>query len=111
MNTVSNIQLVIEQENVKSRFKQALSSLVESHTVQGNVFAIDYRRNPVEVSNGYFVEEKEFDNLNDLIKEMQLNQAVSINEDKFILGHVEQQLSNCDENAKVLDIEYLKYIR
>lgn len=111
MTTKSNIQIAIEQENIKNRFKHTLSNLVESYTVKGNVFAIDYRKIPVEVSNGYFVEEKEFDNLNDLIKEMQLTQAVSINENKFILGHIEQQLSNCDENAKVLDIEYLKYVR
>lgn len=111
MNTKSNIQLVIETENIKSRFKSALSKLVESYEIKGNVFALDFRKSPVEVSDGYFVEEKTFDNLSDCINEMKLDQAISINEDKFILGHVEQQLANCDESLKVLDIEYLKYIR
>ena len=109
MNTKSNIQLIIEEDNIKSRFKSALARLVEKYEIQGNVFALDLRKNPVEVSEGYFVEEKTFDNLDDCIKEMNLTQAVSINEDKFILGHVEQSLSLCKE-GKVLDITFLKYV-
>lgn len=109
MNTKSNIQLVIEEDKIKSRLKTALAKLVESYEIKGNVFALDLRKNPVEVSNGYFVEEKTFDNLDDCIKEMSLDQAISINEDKFILGHVKQSLSLLDKE-KVLDIAYLKYV-
>lgn len=111
MNTKSNIQLIIEEQNIKNFFKQALSRLVESYNVEGNVFAIDHQRKPVELTNGYFVEEKTYDNLNDCVNEMKTNQAVSINEDKFILGNIRQTLNECEEGKKVMDIEYLKYIR
>lgn len=111
MNTKSNIQLVIETENIKNRFKRTIKNISESYTVKGNVFMIDYRKNPVELVDGYFVECKEFDNLDDCIKEMKLNQAVSINENKFILGDVKEHLEDCEEGKKVMDVEYLKYVR
>lgn len=111
MNTKSKIQLLIEEDNIKSNFKRSLEKIVENYTVKGNVFAIDNRKLPVEVSNGYFVEEKEFDNLSKCINEMSISQAVSIREDKFILGTVKQHLNECENDKKVLDISYLQYVR
>lgn len=111
MNTKSKIQLVLEEDNIKSNFKHTLEKLVESYTVKGNVFAVDAKRIPVEVSNGYFVEEKEYDNLADCINEMNLSQAVSIQENKFVLGTVKKTLSECEADNKILDISYLQYIR
>lgn len=111
MNTKSNIQILIEREDIKSNFKHALNQLMESYTIKGNVFALNSRNTPVEIFNGYFVEQKEYTNLSDCIQDMNLNQAVSINEDKFILGDIKQSLSECDYNKKVVDIERLQYVR
>lgn len=111
MNTKSKIQLTIEEDSIKSNFKHSLEKLIESYTIKGNVFAVDARRIPVEVSNGYFVEEKEYDNLTDCINEMNLSQAVSIQENKFKLGTIKKHLSECEEDKKVLDISYLQYVR
>lgn len=111
MNTKSAIQLTLEIEDIKNYFKQSLVSLTEHYEVNGNVFYINSTNQPTEAIQGYFVEEKTYDSLNDCIKDMKLNQAVSINEGKYILGRIEQHLTNCDEDKKVLDIEYLQYIR
>lgn len=110
MNTKSKIQLVIEEDNIKSNFKRSLEHLTESYTIKGNVFTVD-GWNPVELSNGYFVEEKEFDNLNDCINEMKTGQAISIQENKFVLGNIKKHLSECENDKKVLDISYLQYVR
>ncbi len=112
MNTISNIQKFLQTIDIKERFKNSIYNIIESYSIQGNIFTMDCNGNVLEMISGYFVEEKEYDNLNECVKDMNINkQAIRIIEDKFILGTLEQQLSLCDENKKVIDIQYLQYIR
>lgn len=102
----SVIQQQIEYNNILEKFKSALSNLVESYTVNGNVFWCP-NGTPSEVDNGYMVVEHTTDNLQDAIREMtSLNMCIRINENKsFQIGHVYSTFSGCPLNSEIIDIE------
>ena len=83
----------------------------QKYQIPDGVFGIS-NNNTYELSSGYFVEEKTFDTIDQLIKEMnQSHQAVRITEGKFILGNVYSRLSEISEDKKVFSIEFLDDVR
>lgn len=108
MWTKSYIQLQIESIQERAKFADDITKLLESYRIEDGVFGIS-NNNTFELSNGYFVEKKTFDNIEDLIKEMdQKNQAVRIKEGKFILGDIYERMSEIPEDSKIFSIEFLE---
>lgn len=112
MWTKSYIQLQVEKIEERSIFVKDIIKIMEKYQIQDGVFGIA-NKNTYELSKGYFVETKSFDDLNDLIKEMDQNtQAVRITEGKFILGNVYNNLTDITENCdNIFSIEYLTAIK
>jgi len=112
MWTKSYIQLQVEKIEERSIFVKDIIKIMEKYQIQDGVFGIA-NKNTYELSKGYFVETKSFDDLNDLIKEMDQNtQAVRITEGKFILGNVYNNLTDITENCdNIFSIEYLTTIK
>ena len=111
MWTKSYIQLQIESIQERAKFANDITKILESYQIQDGVFGIN-NNNTYELSTGYFVENKSFDTIDQLIKEMNQNeQAVRITEGKFILGTVYSSLNDTPENAKVFSIEFLEDVR
>jgi len=106
----SYIQVQAELIEERGKFANDISQLLENYKIEDGVFGI-VNNNTYELSNGYFVEEKTFDTINELIKEMnQKTQAVRITEGKFILGNIYSSLSDIETNKKIFSIEYLDFI-
>lgn len=112
MWTKSYIQLQVEKIEERAIFAKDITKILEKYQIKDGVFGIK-NKNTYELSKGYFIETKSFDDLNDLIKEMDQNtQAVRIIEGKFILGNVFNTLSEIDEKCEnIFSIEYLDVIK
>jgi len=111
MWTKSFIQLQVESIQERAKFANDITKILEKYQIQDGVFGIS-NNNTYELSSGYFVEEKTFDTIDQLIKEMnQSHQAVRITEGKFILGNVYNRLSDISEDKKVFSIEFLDDVR
>lgn len=109
MNNKSTIQLQLDYLQSKGDFARELHSILEHYNVQDTVFEFCAHRGLHELSNGYFVESKIFDNLDDAVREMNSNQALRIVESsKFIIGDVFSSLSDCPEESHIFNIEYLE---
>lgn len=111
MWTKSYIQLQVESIQERAKFANDITKILENYQIQDGVFGIT-NNNTYELSSGYFVEEKTFDTMDQLIKEMnQYSQAVRITENKFILGNVYSSLCDVPEGSKVFSIEFLEDVR
>lgn len=111
MWTKSYIQLQVESIQERAKFANDITKILENYQIQDGVFGIN-NNNTYELSSGYFVEEKTFDTMDQLIKEMnQYSQAVRITENKFILGNVYSSLCDVPEGSKVFSIEFLEDVR
>lgn len=107
MNNRSNIQLQLESIHAKGEFAKQLHNILEKYDVQDTVFGI--HRGLYELSSGYFVESKTYDDLDLAIREMENGQAIRVVESaKFILGDVYQNISDCPEDSHIFNIEYLE---
>ena len=110
MWTKSAIQLQIESIQERSKFANEINKILENYRIDDGVFGI-INNNTYELSRGYFVEKKSFDDMATLIKEMDQNsQAVRITGGKFILGNVYEHLSDTPEGATVFSIEFLENV-
>lgn len=111
MWTKSFIQQQVEAIEERTRFANDINKILESYTIEDGVFGIS-RGNTYELSTGYFVPVKEFNNINDVIREMdQYNQAVRIVENKFILGNVYNALSEIKNGENIFSIEFLDDVK
>ena len=107
MNNKSNIQLQLECLQEKSNFSRELRRILEQYDVQDTVFGS--QRGLHELSTGYFVETKTYDNLDEAVREMKIGQALRVVESsKFIVGDVYARLSDCPEDQHIFNIEYLE---
>lgn len=101
----SIIQQILENNTALNTFKNYLNNLLESYTIQDNVFI--YSNNKIyECETGYMVIDSEHDNLQDAIREMKsLNDCIRIIDNKtFQTGHIVNRLYE-GENNKIFDIE------
>lgn len=111
MWTKSYIQLQVESIQERAKFANDITKILENYQIQDGVFGIK-NNNTYELSCGYFVAEKTFDTMDQLIKEMNQNtQAVRITEGKFILGNVYSLMCDIPEGAKIFSIEFLEDVR
>ena len=111
MWTKSAIQMQIESIQERAKFASDINRLLENYRIDDGVFGISHG-NTFELSKGYFVEEKSFEDMSTLIKEMnQSTQAVRIKEGKFILGNVYECLSDTPDEKSVFSIEFLEDVR
>lgn len=111
MWTKSFIQQQVESIEERARFANDINKILESYNIEDGVFGIS-RGNTYELSSGYFVPVKEFESINDAIREMnQYNQAVRIVENKFILGDVYSSLSEIKDCENIFSIEFLEDVK
>lgn len=111
MWTKSFIQLQVESIQERAKFANDINKILENYRITDGVFGVN-NNNTYELSAGYFVAVKEFNSIDEAIKEMnQNNQAVRITEGKFILGDVYQQLSETPDDVDVFSIEFLENVR
>lgn len=104
----SKIQQQIELIEERVAFANSINDILEHYTVEDGVWGVANNRT-YELSRGYFVPQKEFNTVNEAIKEMdQRKQAVRIHEGKCILGDVYQCLTDTPDDAQVFSIEYLE---
>jgi len=111
MWTKSAIQMQIESIQERAKFASDINKLLESYRIDDGVFGVSHN-NTYELSRGYFVEDKTFDDMATLIKEMnQTSQAVRITGGKFILGTVYESLADTPEDKPVFSIEFLEDVK
>ena len=106
MLTKSKIQLIRESFEILNDFRNGLENLMEKYNIQDSIFG--YSDNGVyEVSNGYFEVIKEYNNLEDAIKEcynsLDKKAIRIINNNIFEVGEIHSLRSECG-NGKVLNI-------
>lgn len=108
MFTKSIIQQQVELIQERAKFAGDINSLLESYRIIDGVFGVR-QCNTFELSKGYFVEVKEFNSIDEAIKEMdQRSQAVRIIENRFILGDVYNNLNDIPSDKTVFSIEFLE---
>lgn len=103
----SLIQQIMERNTTINEFKRILERLTESYTVKNNTFGIIHGAIS-EINNGYFVVEKECDDLESSIKEMNgdLNKCIRIIENqKYQVGSWYKTILECPQEHTVFDIE------
>lgn len=109
MYTKSLIQLQLEKEELMESFYEDLKELVNKYNIEENVFAIG-PRGTEEVTEGYFVEDKIYDDLYEAVKAS--NGIIKINNSKrFTTGRLVETLTECDMEADVFDVYSMKYVQ
>ena len=113
MQTKSNIQLIREGLAIREAFKENIKSFMEKYTIEDNYFGPSYRISPnsikesqsmVEYTQGYFVFEHEYTDIDNAISNMSLDQSIRIIENKrFQIGKIYEKLSDA-KGDKIIDI-------
>ena len=108
MYTKSIIQQEIERENIQESFKDGLNSIMDKYTIEDSVFGIVDGR-VTEAVSGYFVEEKEYDSIDEAMNDF--GKAVRIqNNEKFTTGTIYKSIAKCPKDQKILDLDTLEYV-
>lgn len=112
MYTKSLIQQNLEIFQLKENFNEGISSLMEKYNIEDSIFVIS-GGSVKELTKGYFVVEKEYDNINDAIRNCNINtQGIRIIENnKFSVGTIYSNLSKCPKNSNILDVELYEDVR
>ena len=112
MYTRSLIQQHLETLNILEVFSTNVKYIMDKYIIENSVFGSNRKGEVLEMTTGYFVEDKTFENLDDCIKNLKNNQYVQILEnEKFITGEIQYSLFNCPNDKKILDLETLQYVR
>lgn len=83
---------------------------MNKYTIQDGVFGL-YRNKLYELTCGYMIAESTYDTLEDAIHNMKPKQAIRVQENKqFTVGDIVSSLTDCPQEGKVLDIEFLEEI-
>lgn len=111
MFTKSIIQQTVEAMQLKSDFIVALENLMDKYYIEDSVFVLK-NGSLREVVEGYFVTEKEFDNINEAISECDVtNMGIRVMRDTFQIGTIQSKISECAPDKKVFDLKRLENIR
>lgn len=112
MYTRSLIQQHLEMIDILESFKENINSIMDQVIIENSVFGCNRQGSVREIFTGYFIEDQIFENLSDCVKNLKQNQYIQIKENsQFITGYIQQNLFNCPENARVLDLETMEYVR
>ena len=107
MTNKSFIQIQLENIQARGKFEEGLKAILEKYDVQDSVFSVN--NGNVELTKGYFVQQAQYEDLSQAIREMNNNQALRIVENNtFIVGDIYNNLSDCDECEHVFNIEFLE---
>lgn len=106
MNTKSDIQIHIENIQMKYIFENGLQNIMNRFHIDDAVFSLKHGVD--ELTRGYFVPVGEFTNLNEAVKNMEINQAIRIvDNEQFIIGDYYTKASDCLDRDHVFNVEYL----
>jgi len=112
MFTKSLIQQHLESLNTLEVFSTNVKYIMDKYIIENSVFGSNRKGEVLEMTTGYFVEDKTFESLDDCIKNLKNNQYIQILEnEKFITGEIQYNLFNCPNDKKILDLETLQYVR
>lgn len=104
MQTKSNIQLLIEEANRRTKLGDFFEEMSNKYESIEGVFD----SNTKEVLKGFMVEGKEYGTIREACNAWEKNQVLHItNEGKYILGEI-KPFNECQ--GKIFDIAILKYI-
>lgn len=111
MYTKSIIQQTVEAMQLKSDFIVALESLMDKYNIEDSVFV--FKNGSLrEVVEGYFVTEKDFDNINEAIRECDVTcMGIRVMGNKFQTGTIQTKISECATDKKVFDLKRLEDVR
>lgn len=111
MYTKSLIQQRLEWIQTLEMFKEGLNDMMDKYLIEDAFFGIS-SNGLYEVTKGYFVDVKEYTNLDEAVREMKPNQLIHILENKtFIVGNITNSLSECSEDSHIYDVEFLCKVR
>lgn len=111
MYTKSIIQQAVENINAKSNFKAAIDNLMDKYTIEDSVFVF---KNGFlnEAVSGYFNVEKEYDNLDEAVSELNINNmGIRVIKDKFQTGKLFRTISECNSEKQIFDLDRLEQVR
>lgn len=112
MYTKSIIQQTVETLRAKENFKTAIENLMEKYNIEDSVFTL---KNGFlyEATEGYFNVDYVYDSLDKAISESNINGlAIRVMNNKvFQTGKLYTALSECKEDAHVLDLYRLTTVR
>lgn len=111
MYTKSIIQQTIDKLHKKDSFRIALEGLMDKYNIEDSVF-IFKNDNIREVVEGYFVTYSEFDNISEAISDCDVDSmAIRVIGDTFQVGKVNTNISECEKDKNVFDLQRLKNVR
>lgn len=105
MQTKSNIQLIMEESEIRTKVYNTLAGLVDNYLINDSIFA-HANGNVYEVTSGYFQPTKIGD-LKDLVYEMNSNQGIRIYGEKYYLGDLYNKITDVPDVTKVLEIKHI----
>lgn len=114
MFTKSKIQMIRESFELINECKEGFQNIMDKYTVEDGVFV--FMNNQLfEATKGYLVDCKEYDDINEAIKEWANNpsqNAIRIVENKkFYVGCVKNTILECKKSDNVFDISNLTQLR
>lgn len=114
MFTKSKIQIIRENCEIASNYNDSLNALMEKYNIEDSIFI--YKNSQLfEVTKGYFEKINEFDTLKEAISAcgyQYSNIGVRVLENKkFEIGYIKKNLSECNQESNIFDIDCLTYIR
>ena len=114
MLTKSKIQLLKEHYAIANDYREGLENLMNKYLIEDSVFV--YKNGMVyEATQGYFIKAAEYDSLMEAISNcndsFEKNGIRITNNEKFMVGKIESQLSNCPTDSSIFDINHLTDIR
>lgn len=111
MYTKSLIQQHREMYSIKESFNDGISNIMEKYNIEDSIFVL-LNGFVKELTKGYFVVEKEFDNINEAIRECNINTmgVRVLNNSNFQIGTIYNTISQCPKDSKILDIESLENV-
>ena len=113
MQTKSNIQIIRENLAKINILKENIESLMDKYIIEDSFFGISQNKHTrfnnineciSEYSNGYFVIEHEYTNIDEAVSNMGLDNTLRvINNEKFQIGKRFEKLSEITE-GEIIDI-------
>lgn len=105
MQTKSNIQVIVELLEAKSKFFNGLAQIMEQYRIKDNVFCCGVNGVVEEPDHGYFGQVKEYANLSEAMEDFNiLSQGVRIQGDKVFVGNLYNELAAVEESV-FIDLE------
>lgn len=112
MYTKSIIQQTVEALRVKENYRAAIENLMERYNIEDSVFVL---KNGFlhEAVSGYFAVENIYDSLEKAVSECDMNtMGIRVMNNKiFQTGKIHRNISECDEDKAIFDLDRLEDIR